>query len=685
MIINFKYNQNSNLNLNYKTQIYIFDNFFNDIWNISKTNKYKNIKNKLINNLFIQYKNLEKETNENQVKFSISMDMNFTIENNDKKNKKKIANFKKDNIGILKIHSDCFEDYLKIIIDYVKEKTLLEYYKLEIPNQISNQILNQIPNQILNNILTPDIIYKYLDIFKKKFKINFSKSTEISCIIKVLEKNIFKIKDVLNEFIVQLFKHNKFNLPILLTDGENVLKSFGIQNFLKSHIGEEKFSKYFHTWNNGFLDNSNNIVNNDESNSISLSEYSSKIKYIEPYTSLNLSLKKKIKLITILAKKIMKEHCSINIITGTETTNITNTNAEESNFQNINKSQLELGLELELEKEQSATYSNSSNTKSIIISNSPKIDDNPTNFDIKVEHNLFIPIEYTDKFDIREQDDHLIILIYILLKNFNLNPIIISNDKFKWFENYETLEIKNFKMLYDFDLNEKKIIIDIPYTPPIYKIDTNYYLFPFVNYPILTFELDSLTLSLDNIEIIKKIIEIKPKKISTLDIEKIFKYLFYSSIKKCNDDLINLIDFEKILIFISGYLEYLFDRFNNIDNFLSLNSKEQIFKISVGMEQDKFTKHDIKNYQIFMDNYLIMVEIYLVLKFIVCSSLYYEKIKNLSVIFDYIIEIYDMIDKHIYKIRKLSGSKSNLDKLFKKINKVYIYIRKQGYLKKNIF
>ena len=91
-----------------------------------------------------------------------------------------------------------------------------------------------------------------------------------------------------------------------------------------------------------------------------------------------------------------------------------------------------------------------------------------------------------------------------------------------------------------------------------------------------------------------------------------------------------------------------------------------------------------------MDNYLELIEIYIVIKFIVFKNYsnlnsMSELIYNLSKIFNYIMIIYDTIDIHIYKIRKLSGSKIELGKLFKKINTIYIYVRKQGYMKKNIF
>jgi hypothetical protein len=629
----------------------ITDFWTNEIWKINKLNIYTHIKNKPLSNFIFEYKNLEKEFNDTHIKFSINVNYDVMIEDNKKKIKKKIINLKKDNLPMLKIHSDCFIEYHNIIFDYLNAKNNLCHYDLEFESEINNNIL--VNSQKNFNY---DIIEEQLNYFKKEL-VQDKSFYDSNLILNTLENNFLKIKDILFNFINQISENKQSNIlnPILLIDVENVLKSFCVQDFLKSHISDEKFNKYFYTWNNGYFENSNDTTSFDN-NSITLSEYSSKLKYIEPFTSLNLSIDKKMKLIKILIDKLIK-NTNYHTINFLSTTNSTSSTSLKSNqLVNLN---------------QSSEFINSSNQ-----SNTSTISNQTNNL------NLFIPIQYNDKFDIREQDDHLIIFLYILLKKINLNPIIISNDKFKWFNSYNLLEIKNFKIFYDFDSNEKNIIIDFPYSPPVYKINSNHYMFPFINYPILH---NIQFTNLNKIEIITKT---KLKKITLDDINIIFEYIFHLSIIETNI-YINQ-EFTDIIIFCLNYLEYFIKKFNKIDNFLSSNSKEKIFKISIETNSNIFDKHEIKNYLMLMENYLIFIKIYIVIKFVIFKNYSNSKfisiiIPDLCKIFDLIIGIYDIIDIHIYKIRKLSCSKSELEELFKKINTIYIYVRKQGYLKKNIY
>ena len=88
-----------------------------------------------------------------------------------------------------------------------------------------------------------------------------------------------------------------------------------------------------------------------------------------------------------------------------------------------------------------------------------------------------------------------------MLEKINLNPIIISDDKFKWFEDYDKLNIKNFKILYDFDEYKKNIIINTTHTTSnIYKINNIYSSIPFINYPFFKDELDNNYLDFNNFE-----------------------------------------------------------------------------------------------------------------------------------------------------------------------------------------
>lgn len=652
--------ENSSITKYYNDKI---DNLWsNEIWKNNKFNTH--IKNKQVNDFFNKLKNIEKEYNGEQVKFSIGINYDVMIEDNKKKNKKKIANFKKDNLMMLKIHSDCFIEYHNIVFDYLNKKNNLLYYNLDVMYDIVQE--NRIETKL---ILDDNLIREQIICFKDEF-VEYKNNYNLNDIINTLELNIFKIKEILLDFIDNI---NPLE-PILLIDVENILKSYEIQNFLKSHIDEEKFNKYFYTWNNGYFNDSNNIetINNE---SITLSEYSSKVKYVEPFTSLNLSVEKKLKLIKIINDKLIKNTNTINILTSNlKSTKITVT-------QEIN-SKLISGAH-----QRNTDISFGCNEISKIIHSSNK-SETSTQSNYKTNSNLFIPIQYNDKFDIREQDDHLLVLIYMILKKNNLNPIIISNDKFKWFKSFDTLEIKNFKTLYDYDLGEKKIIIDITYTPPIYKINSNYYMFPFINYPQLEDNISQDITSIINIDELKKIFKTKIKKVSLLDIKNIYTYLFNFSILETNIETNQ--EFTSIINFCLNYLEHIKDKFNKINNFLSSNSKEKIFKISIEENSNIFDRHEIKNYLILMENYKIFVEIYIMIKFVVFKN--YSKTDFISIlfvdlckIFDLIIEIYDLFDTHIYKIRKLSGSKSELDELFKKINTIYIYIRKCGYFKKNIY
>jgi len=660
---------NKNINQEMETNSIIkyyndkIDNLWtNEIWKNYKLNTH--IKNKQIYYFFNEFKNIEKEYNEEQVKFSISDNYDIMIEDNKKSIKKKIANFKKDNLMMLKIHSDCFIEYHNIVFDYINKKNNLSHYDLKVDILQKNTLETKL-------ILDDNIIKEQIINFENEY-VEYKNNNNLNDIINTLEQNIFKIKKNLFNFILKINPSE----PILLIDVENILKSFEIQNFLKLHINEEKFNKYFHIWNNGYFGDSNNIeTTNNES--ITLSEYSSKVKYVEPYTSLNLSVEKKLKLINIINDKLINNINTINILTS-NLKSIKNTNTQKINSKFISDTpQINTDISFGFGCDEINKIIHSSNQS-----------ETSTQSNYKTNSNLFIPIQYNDKFDIREQDDHLLLLIYMILKKINLNPIIISNDKFKWFKSFDTLEIKNFKTLYDYDLGKKKIIIDIPYTPPIYKINSNYYMFPFVNYPQLEENISQNIKSIMNIDEFKKILETKIKKVSSSDIKNIYSYLFNLSIIETNIEINQ--EFFSIVNFCLNYLEYIKNKLNKIDNFLSSNSKEKIFKISIETNSNVFDRHEIKNYTILMDNYIVFIELYIVLKFVVFKN--YSKINftssmivNLCKIFDIIIEIYDLFDTHIYKIRKLSCSKSELDILFKKINNVYIYVRKQGYMKKNIF
>jgi hypothetical protein len=131
-------------------------------------------------------------------------------------------------------------------------------------------------NEDINSVQTDDVkkelllkktyyktlLHDYKE-FEKEFVAPNSEQT-----IDNLYKNIKTIKKEL-----YLVKKN-FNLPLVILDGENILKSIKIQKLLKSHILEEEFSSLFSHWKYGSSDG-----------------------YVQPLCSLSMTLENKIKLI----------------------------------------------------------------------------------------------------------------------------------------------------------------------------------------------------------------------------------------------------------------------------------------------------------------------------------------------------------------------------------------------------
>jgi hypothetical protein len=728
MLVNENKNENKNDNKNtISNDIYDkINNFWNQgIWDFSKTKNISGIKNKLVSNFFAQLKNLENDYNEHKIKFNIDLNNNVLIEDNKKNFKKKITNHKKDNMTMLKIHSDCFSEYHNTIFEYLCNQQIIQTYNQDIylfDNIIYHNKKDNLVNNTLSNkdaFINSQIIEENIDFFKKSIIVGEKKKYNIDTdvLTDILEKNFFSIKDKLENFIKSVISTSTNNKPILLVDVENILKSFVIQNFFKSYLENDKFEKYFNIWNNGCCKDDNDMSQISVED-ISMSEYSSKIKYIEPYTSLNINFDKKKELLDILIDKIINNHNTISIITSSESKT---TNDELNTSSNKTLSNKTLSNKTSQTSEMSQKTQKTQKTQTTLVCEE------------FYQSHLVIPIEYNNKYDIREQDDHLIVFIYLLLKKLNFNPIIISNDKFGWFNLNESnkLEIKNFKILYDLELNERKIVIDNQYTPSIYKLNNKYHLIPFVNFPLVEKNIENTKNHLSQIyenyycKQIKIFLKTKFKKISNDEmIKKIIEYLFYFS---ANDNLLNEINnLIEIIEFLINYLNYISNDLNKIFDFLSSKSKNNIFKMSIGTEKISlnniskislnnisiipetsffesqninsfidekklFSKNEIKNYLVILDNYLKIVETYIILKFVIYKIYKSKKydiqqyINYLCLIFDYIIGVYDLIDENIYKIRKLSNSKSEQNVIFKKINTIYIFIRKQGYFKRNFF
>ena len=177
-----------------------------------------------------------------------------------------------------------------------------------------------------------------------------------------------------------------FTKTILIIDGENLLKSAKFQNIFKLLLGDIDFNNYFKYW-----------------------MYGSDDKIILPFTSLNLSISQKKKILSSLSENYLKSFNVIFII----------------------------------------------NTK---LNDTPSGIKNKENDDIiftNDNNSVILPIYY-DKTIIREQDDHIIVFLNIFFQNNNKTHIITA-DKFRWYKG--ELSLKNFRFIYDY--NELCINLEI--------------------------------------------------------------------------------------------------------------------------------------------------------------------------------------------------------------------------------
>ena len=268
---------------------------------------------------------------------------------------------------------------------------------------------------------------------------------------------------------------------------------------------------------------------------------------------------------------------------------------------------------------------------------------------------------------------------------------MLSNDKFKWYSNQDEFLTSNFKFLYDFDNLTKQLIIDNAYTPDVYKFYSNYFIFPFINYPIIDdtyFMEKNFNISIANLN--NSIINFNNLNFNNLNsIENQYEIIYICLIKLSVYDNIKKINFnyEILTNFLHNYLLRINKIITQLFNFLNSQTKKEIFKLSIKDKQNIFSQEQIEILIFAINKYKSLIEIFQVIK--VIGIKFYSDDKNfilfIRLFFSIIIEIYDTIQENLYKIRKLSNSKSNLSKLFSILNTSFIYIRKQGFFKKNIY
>lgn len=547
---------------------------------------------------------------------------------------------------------------------------IFEINLIEDPNnnlEIKEITLNQKENSVINKeeLLKEKSYYKLLLSDFKKFlkKINFQicdtdtstvnkKSTNKSIIYNIVElhNNLYKnIKNIKKDLF---YINNNYSYELLILDGENILKTYKYQQLIKLHLDNEIFENYFYSW-----------------------YYGGENGLIQPLSSLNISIDDKIFLLNIFVTNYLAEYNTIIIISG-------------------------------------KTYDQNSN-KNIYI-NSKKT--------------LIIPIIYT-KEDIREQDDHLLLYIYFHFNKLK-NCKIISADKFKWF-NHSDNYLKNFKLEYDFNNYNINLSISNAYTNDLiiyknYKYKLGYYYFPFIKnidfIKNIKFNQEEIFQNKENfidilfsfineekysnvliylILIFINLIELNVNynlnqnhinnfsELLTIFISKLIKNI-KTNINQITEviDKINLISkkaIDKIEKQKSNFLyTILFEKSNDrsnissltIDNYLQNNSSsDDNIKIKDTSEYLQLKKN--------IEKYFFLTEFYLILKsisFLVNSQ---KTIIKISKLFCYLVKIYDGIEENIYKIRKISNETNCLNKLFLNILSHHIFIKKNGFCKKD--
>ncbi len=541
-----------------------------------------------------------------------------------------------DNYGIEVINTkEIIKEVNKIKKDnifYLKThvECIPEYFKL-VYKILTSTSLNNITINNFNNILEKEnplnlnnIIEDKLDLVDVNNLFNdFEKNLlldDINYSKQILTKLKYNWENI--EFIIKEIVSNKKN--IILFDGENILKSFKIQFLLSTQLDKAEFDKYFDKWFYGDFSQLNNI-----NSSMSLSEYSGSIKYTEPFNSVGLNIDDKRYLIDLIISNYFKDYFVIYPLNN----RITDMNKpiDENYFLNSNS--------------------------------------------------LCIPILYS-KFDIREQDDHLLIFLYEYLSIVMSDIKIVTADKYKFYN--KNINLSNINLLYNLDESNINLIISEKFKHNFIKINNNVFSLP--NYFPLVETKDFIKDTKENLNV---------QELNNLKKMLLLKYLDYLIIinninNNINESVIISIpeEFIKIiLIFLSQTIKFvntINSKFKIIYEFLEENSKKEIFKkifennntIFTDNFIDQFVPHVILKFK-------IILQLYLIFKSFVYLYINNEYITKLSKLFSLIITNYDEIENNIHKIRKLSNKNTLFNMIFLELNSLYLFIKKNGFCKKN--
>lgn len=543
--------------------------------------------------------------------FNIDNNNNFFITDNVEDPQQKLDTIMTDNTMLIKTHSECFIYFNKLQYNYffIKNKTKISEFISLTTTNISNDLETKKSDDSSDYCIKD----KY-DLTDFKTFINFEES-KIDSIICELYKTISCNKNNINNAIKLSINKNK---KILIIDGENILKCFKIQHILRKLVDKNKFDDYFNVWFNGSYVETDDVSHSN----ISLSEYSSSVSFLEPFSSLSMDIYTKFSLLKIIVEYLFKDYICI------------------------------------------------------VICNSKALVNNIDNL-FKAENTVFISIYY-DKKDIREKDDHLIVFLYYYFSQKNIEFILLSGDKFKWmtFIN-DTNPIKNIKFMFNFDEKGEDIeyVLSDAYNNDFIKKNDNITHLLINYFPIpIKFNNDFLKdnydkNNIDNFMFLLQNFFIKNCVVNKNDFNK-------NNYCMILDNIFNFIeewctDFSVIFDFLKNYTK------NEIFKLLK-KINQNTFKYN-NIDFERF-RLKINEYKQICNLYVLIKHINININQSLDNNIHVVIVK----IFSKIITIYDSIDSNIFKIRKLSNNKQPITLFFMKLNSMFVYIKKIGIFKKQI-
>jgi hypothetical protein len=576
-------------------------------------------------------------------------------------------------------------------------------------NDFSHENNKQIPSQKLK-LLKVKAYYKSLLTDLKKFikKINFqSKDGELSYDatglskqtidksknynIEDTRKNLYKnIKNIKKDLY---YVSEQFNEKILIFDGENILKSYKYQQLIKLHLSNDQYNNYFGYWHHGSSDG-----------------------VIQPMTSLNLSIDDKLYLMEPIVKNYFNFFNCIIILSGKKSID----SNPQISYINFNKSiVIPIIYDKEDIREQDDhlllyIYYHLSKIKNCSIISGDKFkwfshDDYylknlrlEYNFDEK-KINIDVCDAYTNDTFVYNKHKYQLGYYYfpfvknifqicentfekltgdivkdnIIMEQYQLHIVQLTNDRD--YDSIINFIIGLFLILIDSNSNYLQNILLIKK----YSELVTFFISKIIHsYNVYFEELEFILKRISSIS--KKVFD----KIEKYDSDTLNKIIFES-----NDNLSSLSSLSSLPSFISASSPtmYTYDRkeltlrTTNPIRTTWINSKpnskletesnsELIFK-PCSKQNEEFIKN--------VDTYISVTEIYLILKsmsFLLSNNL---PIIKLAKLFSRIMKIYDLIDESIHKIRKISNTSTEFNKMFLSIFSHHIFMKKNGFCKKD--